>query len=39
MSAVRFSCPGGEFRKLNEERRLSGDALFANPRNAALQVP
>jgi DNA ligase (NAD+) len=27
--------PGREFRKLNEERRLSGDALFANPRNAA----
>jgi DNA ligase (NAD+) len=24
-----------EFRKLNEERRLSGDPLFANPRNAA----
>ncbi|HXL03299.1 MAG: NAD-dependent DNA ligase LigA [Firmicutes bacterium] len=24
-----------EFAKLNEERRLSGDALFANPRNAA----
>jgi DNA ligase (NAD+) len=27
--------PRREFRKLNEERRLSGDALFANPRNAA----
>ena len=27
--------PRREFMKLNEERRLSGDALFANPRNAA----
>jgi DNA ligase (NAD+) len=27
--------PRREFRKLNEERRLGGDALFANPRNAA----
>lgn len=27
--------PRREFRKLNEERRLKGEALFANPRNAA----